>query len=274
VLETSCQDIQAARDVFARLEAVCKPAAILAASAPHLDIDSIAEATTRPQNVMGMHFFAPVSTTRLLANVRGRNTAPEVCATAMKLGKTLGKVAVLVRAHDGFVGSRMFAQQLREVSLLLEQGALPEQVDGVLRAFGFAMGPITAIFATPDLALEALHQKHSKEPGIPRRAISDQEVLERSVYALINEGARILERGSATPLDLDMIWIHGYGFPVHRGGPMFYADQMGLRLIYETILGYAKQPGAEYWTPAPLLERLAKSGAGFYGAAGSSAPGL
>jgi 3-hydroxyacyl-CoA dehydrogenase len=320
VIEASCEELAAAREVFAKLDAVCKPTAILATNASGLDIDQLAATSMHPHEVMGMHFFTPVDQTRLLENVRGRRTAPEVCATAMKLGKLLGKIPVLVRASAGLVGERMLARQFREAFFLIEEGALPAQVDRVLCAFGFTMGPFMAIDlagldvawcrrnahferltprekacnilekvceqgrlgqktgdgfyrydselnATSDPAIEELIVKHSRERGISRRTISDREVLERCLYCLIDEGARILEQGIvARPLEIDMIWIHGYGFPVHRGGPMFYADQNGLRVIYQSILEHGRHAGAEYWTPAPLLERLANEGQGFYGA--------
>ncbi|MFL6647533.1 MAG: 3-hydroxyacyl-CoA dehydrogenase family protein, partial [Sulfurifustaceae bacterium] len=217
-----------------------------------------------------------------------------------------------------FVGNRMLSKRSRECGFMLEEGALPQQIDKVLYDFGFAMGP----FAVSDLAgldvgwrnrksqfdkltpreqknnildkicemgrygqktgagfykydekrnpspdplIEDLIVKHSQERGIERRRISDEEIIERALYSMINEGAKILEEGiAARPLDIDIVWIYGYGFPVYRGGPMFYADQIGLKTVYEAILKYQKQVGPEYWTPAPLLEKLAKAGKGFY----------
>jgi 3-hydroxyacyl-CoA dehydrogenase len=318
VIEAVFEEMSIKREVFAKLDAVCKPGAILATNTSYLNINEIAKSTKRPQDVMGMHFFSPANVMRLLENVRGEKTAPEVYATAMKAGKTIGKVPVLVGVCHGFVGNRMLSKRSREGGFMLEEGALPQQIDKVLYDFGFAMGPFAvgdlagldvgwrnrkSLFdkltpreqannlldkicemgrygqktgagyykydekrnATPDPVIEQLIVKHSQERGITRRTISDQEIIERTMYAMINEGAKILEEGiAARPLDIDIVWIYGYGFPVYRGGPMFYADAIGLKTVYEAILKYQKQVGAEYWTPAPLLEKLAKAGKGFY----------
>ena len=318
VIEAVFEEMGVKKEVFAKLDAVCKPGAVLASNTSYLDIDEIAAATRRPQDVLGMHFFSPANVMRLLENVRGAKTAPEVYATAMEVGKTIKKVPVLVGVCDGFVGNRMLAKRSRECGFMLEEGALPQQIDKVLYDFGFSMGP----FAVGDLAgldvgwrnrksrldrltprekannildkicelgrygqktgagyykyddkrnpspdplIEELIVDHSKERGIARRRIGDQEILERALYSMVNEGARILEEKIvARPLDIDIVWIYGYGFPVYRGGPMFYADQIGLKTVYDAVLKYQKQVGAEYWTPAPLLERLVKEGKGFY----------
>jgi 3-hydroxyacyl-CoA dehydrogenase len=265
-----------------------------------------------------MHFFSPANVMRLLENVRGAKTADDVKATVMKIGKKIGKVPVMVGVCDGFVGNRMLAKRSRECGFMLEEGALPTQIDKVIYDFGFPMGPYAmsdmagldvgwrnrkAKFAqltkreqennildkicekgrygqktgagfykyddkrnaTPDPLIEELIINHSKERGIKRRVITDQEIVERAIYSMINEGAKILEEGiAARPLDIDVVWIYGYGFPVYLGGPMFYADQIGLKKIYDAILKYKDLVGAEYWTPAPLLEKLAKEGKGFY----------
>jgi 3-hydroxyacyl-CoA dehydrogenase len=268
--------------------------------------------------VVGMHFFSPANVMKLLENVRAEKTAPDVLATVMKVGKRIGKVAVLVGGAEGFVGNRMLAQRTREAYFLLEEGALPQQVDKALYDFGFPMGP----FAVGDLAgldvgwrnrksrldkltpreracnildkiceqgrfgqktgagfyryeggrtpvpdpeVDNLIVEHSKQVGIERRTISDEEIIGRCLYAMINEGAKILQEGvAARPVDIDMVWIHGYGFPVYRGGPMFYADQVGLKAIYDTILKYRDRFGPDFWTPAPLLAELAESSKGFY----------
>jgi 3-hydroxyacyl-CoA dehydrogenase len=318
VIEAVFEDMAVKKEVFARLEAVCKPGAILASNTSYLNVDEIAAATKRPHDVMGMHFFSPANVMKLLENVRGAKTAPEVYATAMKIGKKINKVPVLVGACDGFVGNRMLAKRSRECGFMLEEGALPQQIDKVIYDFGFPMGPYAmgdlagldigwrnrkAKFAqltprekantildeicgmgrygqktgagfykyddkrkaTPDPLIEELIVKHSQEVGIKRRAITDQEILERAIYSMINEGAKILEEGiAARPLDIDVVWIYGYGFPVYLGGPMFYADQVGLKKIYEAILKYQGIVGAEYWTPSPLLAKLAEDGKGFY----------
>ena len=319
VIEAVFEDMDVKKEVFARLDEVCKPGAILASNTSYLDINEIASVTRRPQDVLGMHFFSPANVMRLLENVRGARTAPEVYATAMAIGRKIKKVPVLVGVCDGFVGNRMLAQRSRECGFMLEEGALPQQIDRVLYEFGFPMGPFAVgdlagldvgwrnrqahldrltprerandildkICAlgrhgqktgagfykyddkrnpTPDPLIEELIVNHSKERGIARRPIGEQEILERSLYSMINEGARILEEGiAARPLDIDIVWIYGYGFPVYRGGPMFHADQIGLKTIYDAILKYRAQVGAEYWEPAPLLEKLAQEGKGFYG---------
>ncbi len=318
VIEAVYEDLGVKKEAFARLDAICKPGAILASNTSYLNIDEIAATTKRPQDVMGMHFFSPANVMRLLENVRGAKTAPEVYATAMEVGKRIKKVPVLVGVCHGFVGNRMLAKRSRECGFMLEEGALPQQIDRVLYDFGFPMGPFAvadlagldvgwrnrkAFFdqltpreqanniidkicemgrygqktgagfyryddqrnPSPDPAIEELIVNHSKERGIARRAIGDQEILERALYAMINEGAKILEEGiAARPHDIDVVWVYGYGFPVYRGGPMFYADQVGVKTIYDAILKYQRQFGMEYWTPAPLLERLAKEGKGFY----------
>lgn len=318
VIEAVFEDMAIKKEVFDKLDVVCKPGAILASNTSYLNIDEIAATTKRPQDVMGMHFFSPANVMRLLENVRGAKTLPEVYATAMKVGKTIGKVPVLVGLCDGFVGNRMLAKRTRECGFMLEEGALPWQIDKVIYDFGFPMGPYAmgdmagldvgwrnrkAKFdsltpreqacnildqvcelgrfgqktgagfykydekrnATPDPFIEELIIKHSREVGIKRRVISTQEIIERAIYSMINEGARILEEGiAARPLDIDVVWLYGYGFPIYLGGPMFYADTVGLKKVYEAILRYRDLVGAEYWTPSPLLEKLAKEGKGFY----------
>lgn len=321
VIEAAFEDMGVKKEIFAKLDAICKPGAILATNTSYLDIDQIAAATSRPGDVIGTHFFSPANVMKLLENVRGEKSSPDVCATVMEIGKVIGKVPVLVRVCDGFVGNRMLSKRTREAYFMLEEGGLPQQIDKVLYDFGFPMGP----FAMGDLAgidvgwrnrktkfdkltpreqacnildkmcdlgrfgqkcgggyykydekrnssvdpvVEELIVKHSQERGIARRQIPDQEILERCLYAMINEGAKILSEGiAARPHDIDVIWVHGYGFPVYYGGPMFYADQMGLKNVYEAVLKYREQVGEEYWKPAPLLEKLAREGKGFYSVA-------
>ena len=318
VIEAVFEEMALKKDVFARLDAACKPGAILASNTSYLNIDDIAAVTKRPQDVMGMHFFSPAHVMRLLENVRGAKTSPEVYATAMKAGKALGKIPVLVKVCDGFVGNRMLAKRNRECYFMIEEGALPWQIDRVLYDFGFPMGPfVMADMAgldvgwrnrkatlgrltpreqacnildkvcemgrygqktgagfytyddkrnpTPDPMIESLILKHSQALGIKRREVSDQEIVERAIYSMINEGARILEEGiAARPDDIDIVWIYGYGFPSYLGGPMFYADSVGLENIYEAILKFQRAVGPETWTPSPLLEKLVKTGKGFY----------
>ena len=316
IVEAGAGDVTAQRSSLGRVDAVAKPGAILVATSPYADIDNIAACTKRPEAVVGVHFHQR-GAARVVENIRARDTAPEVSATLMKLAKSLGKTPVLVR---GAVGSRMFTEYLREALFLLEEGALPEQVDRVLHDFGFQTGPFAESDVdgldiewhrrkvrfdsldqraracslldqiceqgrfglaagagfyrydadgnpTHDPAIEDLLVLHSKDRGIVRRTISDQEILERCLFSLINEGARVLEEGVAPrPLDIDMIWIHGYGFPVYRGGPMFYADQLGLASVQGAMRGYAAEAWGVHQTPAPLIERLAHGLKGFYAA--------
>ena len=318
VIEAVFEDMAVKKEVFARLGQVTKPGAILASNTSYLDIDALAEASGRPADVCGMHFFNPANVMRLLENVRGAKTAPDVLATVMKVGKTIKKVSVLSGVCDGFIGNRMLAKRSREGMFLLEEGATPWQIDRVLYEFGFAMGPyqvadlagidiqyaarkarwgklserehqaniVDQLYAmgrygqktgagyytyddnrkaTPDLAVEELIVKHSAARGITRRPVSDEEIRERLIYVMINEGAKILEEGiAARPHDIDVTWLMGFGFPVYLGGPMFYADTIGLKTVYDALLKYKDKVGAEFFTPAPLIERLAREGKGFY----------
>jgi 3-hydroxyacyl-CoA dehydrogenase len=318
VIEAVSEDMAVKKDVFRQLDAACKPDAILATNTSYLNIDDLAAVTSRPHDVVGTHFFNPANVMRLLENVRGAQTSPDVLATVMKMAKTIGKVATMVGMSDGFVGNRMLGKRSREGFFMMEEGATPWQIDKVLYDFGFPMGPYqvadlagldvawaarkarferlterekqcnildqicaTGRFgqktgagyykyddkrnATPDPIIEALIADHSIRRGIARRPISDQEIRERCLFAMINEGAKILEEGvAARAQDIDVIWLHGFGFPAYRGGPMFYADQIGLGNVYDALLKYRDQVGEEYFTPASLLERLAKEGKGFY----------
>jgi 3-hydroxyacyl-CoA dehydrogenase len=318
VIEAVFEDMAVKKQVFATLGKVTKPGAILASNTSYLDINALAEASGRPGDVAGMHFFNPANVMRLLENVRGAKTAPDVIATIMKFGKTIKKVSVLSGVCDGFIGNRMLAKRSREGMFLLEEGATPWQIDKVLYDFGFAMGPyqvadlagidiqhaarkarwdklserehkaniVDQLFelgrlgqksgkgyyiyddrrkATPDPEVEALIVKHSAARGITRRPVSDEEIRERLIYVMINEGAKVLEEGiAARPHDIDIVWLTGFGFPVYLGGPMFYADTIGLKTVYDALLKYKDLVGAEFFTPAPLLEKLALEGKGFY----------
>jgi 3-hydroxyacyl-CoA dehydrogenase len=319
VVEAIAEDLPAKQALFARLGSLCKPLAILASNTSFLDLNALAAASGRPQDVAGMHFFNPAHAMRLLENVRTSATAPEVSATLMKLGKRLGKTAVLVGVGPGFVANRMLARRSREALFLLEEGAEPEQVDRVLTDFGFPLGPLAVadlggldvVLATrrarwgelsareraadlleqlnargrlgqksgvgwyrydserrarPDPEVTALLGRHRAARGIVPRTLADEEILERCLYAMINEGARLIEEGLVSrPHEIDVIWLHGFGFPAYRGGPMFYADEVGLATILARLQRYRAQVGAEYFTPAALIERLAREGRGFYG---------
>jgi 3-hydroxyacyl-CoA dehydrogenase len=317
VIEAVFEEMDIKKDVFRVLDLLCKPGAILATNTSTLDVDAIAAVTKRPADVIGTHFFSPANVMRLLEVVRGKATAKDVIATTMKLGRTLGKVPVLVGVCDGFVGNRMLYRYFRQAEFLVEEGALPQQVDKVMTDFGLPMG----LFAMSDLAgndvtwrirkrqaaelpssvrvsriidqlcergrfgqktgagwyryekggrtpvadpeVEAIIKAESARLGITRREIGDEEIRKRCLYALVNEGAKILEEGIALrPGDIDIIYIYGYGFPAWRGGPMFYADQIGLKSVYDDICRFAKRD-AEAWTPAPLLKRLVEQGKSF-----------
>ena len=317
VIEAVFEELTLKKEVFARLDRVCKPDAILATNTSTLDVDEIAAATSRPEQVIGTHFFSPANVMKLMENVRGARTSPETIATVMKLSKKLGKVGVLVGVCDGFVGNRMLYAYRRQADFLLEEGALPAQVDKVVYDFGLPMGPYQmADLAGLDVswrvrkaqaptrpahlryspiadricemgrygqktgagwyryeegsrvpildpAIHELIAGVSAELGITRRTIGDEEIVPRCLYPLVNEGAKILEEGLAQRAsDIDVIWMHGYGFPRYRGGPMFWADLVGLRTIYDTMSRLYDEHG-EWLEPAPLLKRLAESGKGF-----------
>ena len=304
------------KEIFAELDRVCKPGAILASNTSTLSIDEIAATTSRPESVIGTHFFSPANVMRLLEIVRGKKTGKDVIATCMQLSKTIAKIGVLVGNCRGFVGNRMFGPYRREAQFVVEEGASIDAVDKALFDFGMAMGPL----ATGDLAgLDVgwrirKEYKHLEKPGvrqpfaedslcelgrfgqktgagwykyddqrqasldpvvgkllkewttaagISQRPISDQEIVDRCIYALVNEGARILEEGYALrAVDIDIIYLNGYGFPAYRGGPMWYADTVGLKKVYERILEFQNHHG-ELWEPAPLLKKLAEQGKGF-----------
>jgi 3-hydroxyacyl-CoA dehydrogenase len=304
------------KKVFADLDRVCRPGAILASNTSTLDIDEIAGATSRPEAVIGTHFFSPANVMRLLEIVRGKKSSKAVIATCMQLSKKLGKIGVLVGNCRGFVGNRMFHPYRREAQFLVEEGAQVEAVDKALVDFGMAMGPL----ATGDLAgldvgwrirkeyrhlekpgirqpfaedrlcemgrygqktlrgwyrydenrrpstdpeLADLVRKWNADAGIPQRQISAGEMVDRCIYALVNEGARILEEGYALrAVDIDIIYLNGYGFPAYMGGPMWHADTVGLQKVYQRVCEFHKQHG-ELWAPAPLLQRLAEEGKTF-----------
>jgi 3-hydroxyacyl-CoA dehydrogenase len=316
VVEAVFESMELKKKVFAELDKVANPGAILASNTSTLDIDEIASMTSRPEQVIGHHFFSPANVMRLLEIVRGKRTGKAVIATSMALARRLRKVGVLVGNCRGFVGNRMFGPYRREAQFLVEEGAPPTEVDEALEDFGMAMGPL----ATGDLAgldvgwrirKEYRHlepagvrqplledrlcelgrygqktgagwyrygedRRRSEDPvveriieqvvqraAIPRRKISREEMADRCIYALVNEGARILEEGFALrAVDIDIIYLNGYGFPAFRGGPMWHADTVGLRKVYDRILEFQQQQGY-WWKPAPLLQQLAEQGKTF-----------
>ncbi|HEY9442623.1 MAG TPA: 3-hydroxyacyl-CoA dehydrogenase NAD-binding domain-containing protein [Gemmatimonadales bacterium] len=309
-IEAVFESLPVKREVFAALDRVMKPGAILATNTSTLDVNAIAELTRRPADVLGLHFFSPANVMRLLEVVRGRATAPEVLATALALARTLRKVAVVSGVCDGFIGNRMLDAYVRQAWWLVEEGAMPWQVDQAIEAFGFAMGPFRvgdlvghdvsqairerrraerpgyrcSTLAdelcrlgrlgqkagggwydypdgprrpVPSPAAEALVIRQRAALGVAPRAIEDQEIVERLVYALVNEGARLLEEGiAARPGDIDVVYITGYGFPRWRGGPMYHAEQAGLDRVVARMREFAggTRGDPEFWQPARLLE--------------------
>ena len=321
IIEAVFEDLAVKKQVFERLDAVAKPAAILASNTSTLDLNRIAGFTARPQNVVGMHFFSPANVMKLLEVVRGARTADDVLVTAMNVAKRMRKTAVVSGVCDGFIGNRMVEQYLRQALFLLEEGASPGQVDRALEKFGMAMGPFRmsdlagndvgwyirkrryvekpdVVYsriadrlcelgrfgqktglgwyryepgrrdALPDPAVDALIASYRAELGNAPRKIADQEIVDRCIYALVNEGARILEDGIALRAsDIDVVYLTGYGFPLYRGGPMHYADTVGLFNVIRAMRRFAASGRGDpaFWQPAPLLARLAGEGQTFNG---------
>ena len=317
VIEAVFEDMALKQSIFRALDTLARPGAILATNTSGLDVDEIAAVTTRPQDVVGAHFFSPAHVMKLLEVVRGRHTSADVVATLMDLGRRMGKIAVLARIYPGFIGNALFRNYTREAHFLVEDGALPHEVDAVLKKFGYAMG----IFAVHDMAgndvgyqtrkaqmatrptdrrwndlilklcdLGRLGQKSGKgwyryEPGdrspqrdpevetfiveesarmgITRQALSEEEMLKRCLYGMVNEGAKLLQQGIALRAsDIDITYLTGYGFPAHRGGPMYLADRIGLDQVLADIRRFQAQDGF-WWRPAPLLEQLVRDGKRF-----------
>ena len=317
VIEAVFENLELKKEIFAKLDAVCKPGAILATNTSYQDVDAIAAATSRPQDVLGMHFFSPANVMKLLEVVRGEKTADDVLATTMAIGKRINKVCALSGVCYGFIGNRMLGGYGREAQMLLMDGCTPSQVDSALEKFGMAMGPLAmgdlagldvgykarqgrtdlpddpklyrigtllvemgrygqktgsgfyqydaetrARVADPEV--EAMIKAEAAKIGVAQRDISDEEILQRCFYPLINEGARILKEGIAQrPSDIDVVYVFGYAFPVAKGGPMYYADQIGLKQVYDKICEFRDRDGEQYWQPAPLLKQLAEAGKTF-----------
>jgi len=310
IVEAVFEEMPIKKEVFAKLDGLAKPDAVLATNTSTLDVNEIASATKRPESVIGMHFFSPANVMRLLENVRGAKSSKTTIATAMAVGRRINKVPVLVGVCYGFVGNRMLHQRGIQAEKLILEGALPHQVDKVLYDFGFPMGPFAMSDLagldvgwrirkgrgvrsevadricelgrfgqktgagyykyddkrnpSPDSEVEKIIVDVATEMGITRRHIDDEEILQRLLYPMVNEGAKILEEKIAIrPSDIDVIWVYGYGWPVYRGGPMFWADQIGLKAVRDRMLQFQKATGDAFWTPAPLLSRLADQGKGF-----------
>jgi 3-hydroxyacyl-CoA dehydrogenase len=311
VIEAVFEEMQVKKRVFADLDGTAKPDALLATNTSTLDINEIARATARPRDVLGMHFFSPANVMRLLEIVRGAETSFEALATAIALGRRLGKVPVTVGVCYGFVGNRMLARRSVETERLLLEGALPQEIDAAVTGFGFPMGPCAMMDLAgldvgwrirkargehaliedalceaghygqktgkgyfryepgsrtplPDPEVEKTILETSSQLGINRRPIGEEEIVERMILPMINEGARILDEGIASrPGDIDVIWVYGYGWPVWRGGPMYYADRLRLPQVRERLAFYADRSRDESLRPAPLLARRAAEGRGF-----------
>ncbi|WP_315797090.1 3-hydroxyacyl-CoA dehydrogenase NAD-binding domain-containing protein [Bradyrhizobium sp. SZCCHNRI3043] len=311
VIEAVFETMAVKKEVFGKLDQYAKPGAVLASNTSYLNIDAIAAETSRPQDVLGMHFFSPANVMKLCEIVRAEKTAPDALVTAVSIARKIAKVPAVVGVCDGFVGNRMLAQRGKQAEKLLFEGALPQQVDAVVTKFGMPMGP----FAMGDLAgldigwrsrkdrgikseiADALceagrfgqktgkgyykYEAGSRAPlpdpdveklidetlaklGLKRRAVSDEEILERMMYPMINEGAKILAEGiAARPSDIDVVWLYGYGWPIYRGGPMYWADSVGLKHIAERLAFYAKETNDPSLEPAPLLKKLADEGKTF-----------
>jgi 3-hydroxyacyl-CoA dehydrogenase len=318
VVEAVFENMALKKTVFSELDCIVKPDCILATNTSTLDIDEIASATSRPEMVVGHHFFSPANVMRLLEVVRGKATSKEVLATSMALGKRLKKVAVLAGNCRGFIGNRMVHLYLREAQFLLEEGASVEEVNGALTDFGMAMGPLAmsdlagidvgwrirqeskhlerpgvrrplisdrlaemgrygqktgrgfSLYGadrkpSPDPEVVAIAEQIAIENGIKRRQIGRDEIIDRCIYALVNEGARTLQDGIALrAVDIDIVYLNGYGFPAWRGGPMFYADTMGLNSVLQRIENFEQAHGQDLWEPAPLLKKLAAAGKTFH----------
>jgi 3-hydroxyacyl-CoA dehydrogenase len=316
IVEAVFEGMALKKEIFAALDKIAKPDCILASNTSTLSIDEIASATSRPQMVIGHHFFSPANVMRLLEIVRGAATSKEVIATSMALAKKLNKVGVLAGNCRGFIGNRMIHCYGREAQFLVEEGAAVEQVDTALYDFGMAMGPLAMgdlagldvgwrirkefkhlekpgvrvpLVAdelcemsrygqktgagwykydenrkpSGDAVVTATIERLAAQAGIQRRAITNEEIIERTIYALVNEGARILEDGMALrSVDIDIVYLTGYGFPAWRGGPMFYADTVGLKNVLARIEEFEAKHG-ELWAPAPLLKKLAEEGKTF-----------
>lgn len=318
VIEAVFETMAVKQEVFGKLDQYVKPGAVLASNTSYLNIDEIAKATKRPQDVVGMHFFSPANVMKLCEIVRADKTAPDALVTAVTIARKIAKVPAVVGVCDGFVGNRMLAQRGKQSEKLLFEGALPQQVDAVVTKFGMPMGP----FAMGDLAGLDIGWRSRKDRGIKseiadalceagrfgqktgkgyykyeagsrapmpdpeveklidetllrlgrkKRVVSDDEILERMMYPMINEGAKILEEGiAARPSDIDVVWLYGYGWPIYRGGPMFWADTVGLKHIADRLSFYAKETNDPSLEPAPLLKKLAAEGKTFASLAAES----
>ncbi len=311
VIEAVFENMDVKKSVFADLDGICKPGAVMASNTSALDINEIASVTTRPESVIGLHFFSPANVMKLLEVVRGDATSNEVIATSMSLAKTIGKIPVLCRVCHGFIGNRMLFMRGIEAEKIILEGATPAQVDQVIYDYGFPMGPFAMSdlagldigwneetsssstvrellcesgrrgqkngrgyytydpdtrASTPDPEVEQMIRDFAASKGVAQREVPDQEILERLLYPMINEGAKILEEGIAIRgSDIDVVWINGYGWPMYTGGPMFWADTVGLPELAARIRHYSDTLGGAHWELSPLIARLADEGGSLSG---------
>jgi 3-hydroxyacyl-CoA dehydrogenase len=315
VIEAVFEDMDVKKQIFARLDKAARPGIVLASNTSTLDIDQIASATARPELVCGMHFFSPANVMRLLEIVKGSKTSAATLATALDVGRRIGKLNVVVGNCDGFVANRMNGKRGVQIEKLLQEGCLPQDIDRVMENFGLAMGPLAigdlagldigaavrkargtrapiadAVVAAGRIGqkvgkgyydydadrkrmvspeVEAIILDVSEKLQVRRRSIGDQEILERLLLPIVNEGARCLEEGMAyRPIDIDVIFINGSGWPAWRGGPMFWADTQGLKAIRDKLAHYAEATNDPNLKPAALIEELAAKGGSFAAMAG------
>jgi 3-hydroxyacyl-CoA dehydrogenase len=323
VIEAVFERIDVKKDVFAKLDAVMKPGALLLTNSSAIDTDIMAGVTKRPRDVGGAHFFAPANVMKLLEVVRGTNTSIETIAATMQIGRDIGKISAVAGTCDGFAANRSRAPLVTEAMLMLEEGALPEQIDKVMVDFGYPMGPFAVSDLSgldisydtrkrraaadpnfrklyvpdrlvemgrkgqktgagwyryekgdrtphPDEVVKSVIAEVAREHGIEQRTFTDQEILHRLLLAGVNEACKILEEGKAyRASDIDVMWLHGFGFPRYRGGPMFWADTVGSRAILEQITEWYKRYG-DRWKPSKLLQEIAATGGALREAKGAS----
>ena len=300
IIEAVFEQMDVKKEIFTRLDKIVKQGAILASNTSYLNIDEIAATTSRPQDVVGLHFFSPANVMKLLEIVRGAKTAPDVLVTAMQLAKKIKKVAVVAGVCHGFIGNRMLMPRQVEATKLLLEGATPEQVDRVHVEFGMPMGPFQmadlagvdigwhrdptrienirdALCAidrwgqkkgagfydydekrrpSPSPVVQQIIEDFSGKQGVTRRQIDDEEIVQRTLYTMVNEGAKILEEGMAQRAsDIDVVWVYGYGWPVYRGGPMCWADTEGLQKIVDGLKEQEERMGSDFSFSKLLLDK-------------------
>jgi 3-hydroxyacyl-CoA dehydrogenase len=306
VIEAVFEDMELKKEIFRDLDEICKPDALLATNTSALDVNQIAAVTSRPESVIGMHFFSPANVMKLLENVRGEKTSDQVVATTMAVSKRINKIPTLVGVCHGFVGNRMLFMRGIEANKIILEGATPAQVDKVIYDFGFPMGPFAMSdlagldigwkeetstsstvrellcesgrrgqkngrgyytydpetrASTPDPEVEQMIRDFGAAQGIEQREVTDQEILERCLLPMVNEGAKILDEGIAIRAsDIDVVWVNGYGWPVYTGGPMFWADTLGIESVVEKIKGYHETLGGDHWAPAAQWDKVLASG--------------